>query len=275
MKEISISLAEKLIFKETRKYIAESYLNKEDGVIVSPYSDAAEYARNLKFSAIEKVITSISQDYFIPEEVLEAYFEYIEWPLVIKDQIVSEAFIESFKEEINWFLVCKYQEMSESFIRGHIKYLDDRCWEVIWQTQILSNEFIITYQDKFPIFEKDSRMSKDFKHWWSSRVIVGRKKPKIRLISVSDTVSATHNNHVSVAGDQMQSHNASISNSAASYWDKVPNISDERRSEMKIRAEERAHSDAILAQQQNQQMIEFIQRNKDRRSINGKYSTNS
>jgi len=151
MRELTTSLAQKLILKKTQSKIARNYiLSREE--ISSPFDTPIEYSNRLYAHLIKEVISDISDEYFLPEDILSEYFEFIDWEPVLHTQIVSEEWIHDFREEIDWMLVCKYQILSEAFIDKHKKYLSGACWKIIWQTQRLSEEFIEKHKDKLPRF---------------------------------------------------------------------------------------------------------------------------
>lgn len=286
MKEIDSHTARKLISQKTRKLINDEFFHvKENGcnIIVSPFESMQEYNTHLRLFCITEAVSYIAQSYFLPEEILEDYFEFLNWEVVLEKQVLSEECIHNFRDDIDWYYVCKFQDLSEEFISEHLRYLKKECWNVIWQTQSLSEFFIRKHQDKFPEFVCDNTYKKDFKVYWNNKDMYQRMVQKANKIANKATeeqapvrrrrrahgFSGFNQPDPRVDGiirDQVYANPPAPApkSAASSYWENS-NYSPDHIERMKRKAAERFEREGLVASQQRDLMERLSRQLKNKR----------
>lgn len=86
----------------------------------------------------------ISEYFFLEDEFVDIYKDFLNWNIISEEKYLSENFIEKFSDYLDWKEISYNQYLSENFIR---KNKDKVYWEHITTQQNLSEEFIEEFSD--------------------------------------------------------------------------------------------------------------------------------
>ena len=58
----------------------------------------------------------LCKDYYLPEDLIREYKDFVDWWNITSYQKLSEKFIIKFKNQVRWRLISKYQKLSQKFL---------------------------------------------------------------------------------------------------------------------------------------------------------------
>ena len=81
----------------------------------------------------------------IPEELIRAMPDKVDWSKLCKGQSLSDELLHDIAQDIPWKIASEYQFLNENFMRAHATLLN---WKEIAQSQIFSNRFQHDFRKK-------------------------------------------------------------------------------------------------------------------------------
>jgi hypothetical protein len=112
--------------------------------------------------------TEIPQISKSSEEFIREFHDKVDWDFVSMYQKLSDDFIMEFRDRVNWKYIIKYQTLNEYTINSCIDYLQELEFAVLWEYQILSEDFIRNIEKTAPyriywnIVSKYQKLSEEF-----------------------------------------------------------------------------------------------------------------
>lgn len=77
------------------------------------------------------------------EQFMIEYADKLNWDHLCRfGRNLSEQFIDQYADKVNWYYLFKYKKVNEKLITKYAYKFDENMWETIFQTQILSEEFL-------------------------------------------------------------------------------------------------------------------------------------